>query len=226
MNDKILKRFHRETADHAMQVLHDDGLYRHLRFQQQVWRPPLARPQRSSFYWFELITVPGSLTFRGDGESFVFARDTDMFEFFRGLVGQINPGYWAEKLTSHRDGVMRYDVAIYEARVKEAFVDAVRDGEAPAGLGLAVRRELLDTWDYFTGHEDGARQALEAFEYKGFHFADTQEWNLRDYDWWFLWALHGIVWGIAQYDIAKGRQPATRRGPRPLVDVELPAVAS
>jgi hypothetical protein len=87
--------------------------------------------------------------------------------------------------------------------VKRAFVDAVRSREAPAGLGKAVRADLLDTWDYVTEYEDGARQALEAFQFEGFRFEDTQEWNLRDYDWWFLWALHGIVWGIAQYDSAK-----------------------
>jgi hypothetical protein len=201
--DTILARFQRETAHHRMTVLHDDGLYRHLHFQQYEWRPPLVRPVTSSMYWFDLITVPGALIFRGDGESFVFARDTDMFEFFRGPVGQINASYWAEKLTSHRDGVMRYDVDIYEATVKEAFVDAVRGGDAPPGLGMAVRRDLLESYDYFTGYEDGARQALDAFEFKGFRFESTYEWNLRDYDWWFLWALHGIVWGIAQYDAAK-----------------------
>jgi hypothetical protein len=188
--ESIAERFTRETAGHTMTIAHDDGLYRHLRF----------RGERS-FYWFELITAPGSLTFQGDGEGFVFRRLEDMFEFFRGC--RINPSYWAEKLVSGRGDVMRYDPAIFEAEVKRAFVDAVRSGEAPAGLGKAVRADLLDTWEFSTEYEDGARQALEAFQFEGFRFEDTCEWNLRDYDWWFLWALHGIVWGIAQYDAAK-----------------------
>lgn len=33
-----------------------------------------------------------------------------------------------------------------------------------------------------------------------FTFADSWEWQLRDFDWWFLWACHAIVTGIARYD--------------------------
>lgn len=193
----IAARFVGDTADHAMTVLHDDGLYRHLRFRSQVWRPPLLKPQTSSMYWFDLITVPGTLIFQGDGTSFVFSRIDDMFEFFRGPVGRINPQYWAEKVTSGRDQLMRYDQAIFEARVKEAFVDAVRWGGVPAGTGKALRADVLDQDIYY---EQGAREALDNFSYGGFQFGDTWEWSFEDYDWWFLWALHGIVWGIAQYD--------------------------
>lgn len=203
MRSDSAARFKRDTADHVMTVLHDDGLYRHLRFQREFWQVPYLNKQRSGMYWFEIITVPGSLTFRGDGESFVFARLADMFEFFRGPVGQINPGYWVEKLTSHRDAAMSYDRDIFERLVKQEFVAAVRDRSAPAGLGLAVRRDLLDSYDHYTSCEEGARAALSEFEYEGFRFEDSWEWNLRDYDWWFLWALHGIVWGIAQYDAVK-----------------------
>lgn len=185
------KRFARETDEHQMTVLHNDGLYRHLRFL------PASGP---SFYWFDLITVPGSLIFRGDGESFVFARTEDMFEFFRGQ--RINPQYWSEKLTSSQE-VKRYNREIFEVQVKEAFVDAVRNREAPAGLGRAVREQILDPDGLFTvgaWTEESAHRILRDFEFKGFYFSDTGEWDLRDYDWWFLWACHGIVWGIAQYD--------------------------
>lgn len=192
----IHERFVRETATHAMTVLHDAGLYRHLRFQAQEWQPPLAEPQKSPFYWFDLITAPGVLIFRGDGDSFVFARTTDMFQFFRGQ--RINPGYWAEKVTDGRDRLMTYDQSLFEARVKEEFVAAARDGGVPSGTGRALRRDVLNDEAIYCEH--GAREALDAFEYQGFRFADTWEWGFRDYDWWFLWALHGIVWGIAQYD--------------------------
>jgi len=42
-----------------------------------------------------------------------------------------------------------------------------------------------------------------SIEPDSFQFYDTHEWDLRDYAWWFLWACHGIAWGIAQYDAAK-----------------------
>jgi hypothetical protein len=57
----IAERFAKETAEHDMEIVHDDGLYRHLRFRHQG-------PNYSSWYWFDLITVPGSLIFRGDGD--------------------------------------------------------------------------------------------------------------------------------------------------------------
>lgn len=50
------ERFTKDVAGHVMTVLHDDGLYRHLRFVQ---------PDRSG-YWFEIVTWPGSLAVRGE----------------------------------------------------------------------------------------------------------------------------------------------------------------
>jgi hypothetical protein len=248
----IAKRFARDAADHAMTVLHDDGLYRHLRFQRQVWRPPLLRPLKSSTYWFDLITAPGTLIFEGDGESFVFRRLEDMFEFFRGRVGEINPGYWQEKVVSGRDGIRTYDEQIFRERVLEAFTDAAAYGGVPIGTGRALREQVFDDDYGETHYEDGARAALNRFEHDGFRFEDTWEWDFRDYDWWFLWACHAIVWGIAYYD--KGARPTMpnpaatgprrrkvrperrvisgpapqsgpgrRAGYRPIVDVELPA---
>jgi hypothetical protein len=212
----IAARFARETTNHEMTVLHDDGLYRHLRFRASWWQPPLARKQTSSMYWFDLITAPGMLLFQGDGESFQFRRIEDMFEFFRGPAGRINPGYWAEKIVDGRDRLRKYDRDLFVALVKERFVNAARSGGVPAGTGRAIRADLLDVDSYGspdTYCEEGARQALADFEHEGFRFDDTWEWDLQDYDWWFLWALHGIVWGIAQYDSAAradGRPDAAR----------------
>lgn len=206
----IAERFARDTAKHQMTVLHDDGLYRHLRF----------RAERI-FYWFDLITVPGTLIFQGDGTSFVFSRTEDMFEFFRGSAwkGQPNVSYWAEKLTSTRngrEGVKVYDEDLFRQRVTEAFVEAARSrgyrttkgriipGGVPRGTGKALREQVLDDEDGFLGFESEARRLLDQFEHDGFRFFDTWEWDFRDYDWWFLWACHAIVWGIAQYDAAKG----------------------
>lgn len=201
--DHISKRFQTETATHAMTILHDDGLYRHLRF---------APTKGPSFYWFDLITWPHNLVFRGDGESYAFSRIEDMFAFFRSGIRrdgaiEINPGYWSEKLTSTRD-VMTYDEEIFRRRVKEHVAEAILDRRAPRGITREIRYLLEDgdiTW------EGGARQELDRFEFDGFRFEDAWEWNFRDYDWWFLWACYGICWGIAQYDAQKttiGAAPA------------------
>jgi hypothetical protein len=152
----IAARFQRDTAQHEMTVLHDDGLYRHLRFAQ-------PKPA-SSAYWFDLITWPGCLTIRGDlNDSYTFSRLPDMFEFFRGPVGRINAHYWAEKLGGGRQSVQEYSEDLFRQLVVEHFVDAVRYSDAPRGLGKAVREEILNS--EFLAVEEEARQVLNSFEY-------------------------------------------------------------
>lgn len=197
------ERFARETEHHALTILHDDGLYRHVRC--------MAPSPMGSAYWFELVTVPGSLTFRGDSESYSFARLTDMFEFFRSnpdrLTHRISPDYWAEKLTSSPDAVKVYSREKFASLVAEHLKEAEK--EYPGVT--AAWAEAIEL-DYDTDYEESARPALEGFEYRPdgakpnsepFRFYDTYEWDLRDFDWWYLWACHAIVWGIAQYDQAK-----------------------
>lgn len=204
----IARRFKNETAKHEMTILLDQGLHRHLHF----------AATSGSAYWFDLVTVPGALIFQGDGESFVFRRVRDMFEFFRSnpdrKAMRINPHYWSEKLTNGRDSVKVYSSELFKQRVKEELDYARESGDRPRGLVKAVRKEILESWEI--DHEDSARRVLDEFEFyvkeddrydpdkqPDFAFSDTYEWDLKDYDWWFLWACHAIVWGIARYDTAR-----------------------
>lgn len=195
----IARRFKNETAEHKMTVAHDNGLYRHLKFRH-------TGKNYSGYYWFDLITVPGSLIFRGDGESFVFACMDDMFEFFRMSAYKVepNPTYWDEKVTSDQHSLKKFNYDLFVARVKEEFIEAARGSGVPPGTGRALL-ELAEEYD--VTYEENARQFLDDFEHEGFRFYDTHEWDFRDYDWWFLWACHAIVWGIAYYD--KGTSPST-----------------
>jgi hypothetical protein len=231
------KRFAQATAEHTMTVLHDDGPYRHVRFRQP----------RNEIGWFELITVPGSLTFRGDGETYSFARTSDMFEFFRTGVGAdgsvaVNPGYWAEKLTTSRSAVRTYSPDLFEKEVAEHLAEAESqwpgvtaawnaavEADNPAAVEEAARQALADfefgdvhrftctcgekrdfdnpidaaLWQnaHLTENRGGHRGSIE--HVTGFRFHDTWEWSFEDYDWWYLWACHAIVWGIGQYDAAQ-----------------------
>jgi len=152
---EIAARFARDTARHEMTVLHDDGLYRHLRFS--------SNSRGYGEYWFDLITWPGCLTIRGDyGDAYTFTRLRDMFEFFRGKG--INPHYWSEKLDNHRQSATEYSEAVFRQIVCELFVDAVRGGYAPRGLGKAVRADILDQ---DLQDESEARKLLEEFEFGG-----------------------------------------------------------
>jgi hypothetical protein len=205
MTQDIAKRFKRETAEHEMTVLHDDGLYRHVTFRHKG-------PNYASYYWFDLITVPGALIFQGDGDSFVFRRLRDMFAFFRGSAyqGKPNYGYWAEKLTSGRDSVMKYDQELLATHVNEVVAEYY-DSTVPEGLADEIKWKVLHE---FIGDESVDRKLVDDFRWwadpneefrypqkdPDFRFTDSWEWRCQDHDWWFQWACHGIVWGIGQYD--------------------------
>lgn len=195
-------RFARETANHQMTIVHNDGLYRHLRF---------ANPN-SSLYWFEISTTPGQLVFSGDGESFVFRLAPDMFEMFRRAAdsGDINATYWAEKIrTGNARSYSRERFERYieeQVAAAEPYYRALRDD---------VQEEIFNDAIYDVDYESGALMAVLGYTYhlsigpdaKGnrapFRFKYVHEWDLQDFDWWFLFACHGIRWGIAQYDAAK-----------------------
>lgn len=235
----IAERFARETAKHQMTVLHDDGLYRHLR---------LCNPDNSA-YWFDLITWPHNLVFRGDGETFAFSRLEDMFEFFRSGIYRdgsihINPDYWHEKLTSDRDSVMTYSQERFERLTAEQLAGA--EEAFPGVTAEWHKRTAGDLAEYNLEYQEEAFRALHEFYFgqhfkvtcscgdsekndylspliaweaqhkklpgkheiktdtvDGFHFQDIEARQIQDYDWWFLWACHGICWGIAQYDAAR-----------------------
>lgn len=189
---EIAARFARDTAKHQMTVLHDDGLYRHLRFMNP----------KNSEYWFEIVTWPGSLAMRGDaGDGYIFTRLNDMFEFFRSdRRWGINPHYWAEKLGGGRRSVKQYSEARLRQLVVERFVEDARwNGGVPAGTGKALRTWVLNE-DLSDEHQ--ARNVLEDFAHLGYEFSDLWEWDFHDYDDHFLWCCYAIAWGIAQYDAA------------------------
>lgn len=93
--DQITDQFPRDVTGHQMHVLHDQGVYRHLRFHDP----------RHGMNWFELITLPSTLVIQGDGDTlaFRFPEDTDPFEFFldTALPGpRPNVTFWRPQLTS------------------------------------------------------------------------------------------------------------------------------
>ncbi len=197
----IAVRFARETAEHEMTILHDDGLYRHVRF----------RNPKTGNMWFELITTPGTLIFQGDGDGFTFQRVPDMFEFFRGPVDYVNPRYWWEKVTDGRDRAERYYSNLMKQHLREAVAEAIREDPELAPLKDQVERELIGSYDIENEHAAVAAvmdfsfyknddDRYDPYANADFQFQDTYDWRVRDYDWWYLWACQAIVWGIRQYD--------------------------
>lgn len=176
-----------DTAGHKMEVLLDNGLYRHLKFTNNG----------SSVYRFDIHTWPGFLCVCGDMGTYVFQRLEDMFKFFRSNDAplRINPHYWAEKCQAHgNEDVERYDPDAFAARIKEWM----EDGEFSEEVKTKVREEVLSC------AEEGEYSAMKAaidFEVDGRQvFQDFWECNLKTWTFNFLWICYAIVWGIQQYD--------------------------
>ncbi|MEV4127101.1 hypothetical protein [Nocardia sp. NPDC049707] len=186
------------VGGHEMTILHEDGLYRHVRF---------GRP--GSCGWFQLVTWPGYLSITGDFESFTFARIPDMFEFFKERDGYINPGYWAEKLVAQGTKIEAVSAEKFTSAVVHDFWERRDDsiGEN-AALFRAIREDLLDQ----AGH-GFERHALDEFRHylddgTKFTFEDWWEWDLNDWSIHYLRACHAIVWGINKYQAAVAEKAA------------------
>lgn len=187
---------------HEMRVLLDQNHHRHLRFQTPG----------SSIGWFDLLTWPGRLVIAGDLDDFMFARTTDMFEFFaHDGLHRINPHYWGEKLKAPkgRESVKTYDPDRFRQLVRE-WHDGHAEGVLPHHrdeFRVAVHEQILCDEDV-DHSEDAARIALRNFAWKGHTIDDWYEWRLRDWDHGYLLSCWAIVWGIARYREHQANQPA------------------
>lgn len=197
---KIAARFARETDGHQMAVLHEDGLYRHLRFEN---------PQYGSIYRFDLITWPHGLLIRGDGPNFVFSLypTVDLLDMFRrtAKVGDINADYWAEKVLAGK--VQDWSEEKFRTWLVQ---EAAKDEARCPGLVEAVGRQILFSDEHNTEYRGTAEYALASFTHRDYRlrFPDRWEESFEDYSWEFLWACHAIRWGIAQYDAVKATPKA------------------
>src|SRR5690606_37890059 len=196
--ERIANRFPHDVASHVMTVLHDDGLYRHLRFAAPGW---IA-------YWFEIVTWPGSLTIHGDihgAYTFISGRVNDMFAFFRGDVGRINPEYWAESLPDHGKSAQEYNPKILKGLIENLLADYEPTSAVSPSADEVRQRVAEYETDGLLEQEDGARVLLRELEQDGV-LPDSWGWDLTDWRWTYLWTCHAIVWGIARYDASKRDQ--------------------
>ena len=184
-------RFVKDTKNHHMTTLRDDGLYRHLMF----------RDPESGFYWYEIVTFPGTLVINGDMGSFTFSRLEDMFVFFASGT-DINPHYWGEKIQGNTP-FKEFSADVFTRLVTEAYTD-VKDEfskDMQAEFWWNIERDILAYADY----EFEARNALADFRFASVEFADTWEWDFTEYTRSFLWNLHAIRHAIATFDTRKGQ---------------------
>lgn len=208
-----IEQFIKNTAQHNMTVIRDDGVHRHLHFRK-------PRPAGSE-YWFDLITWPGTLCIDGDMGTYVFKRIEDMFEFFRtdrdyalrnGCQLAINPSYWGEKLQSvsrFGEGFMEFSEHRFRDAVKQEFDEWVESELPSEEAKAALWQELED--NVLSCASDGHIRAVDAaLAFKSdddkleFEMRDFWEHRLEDYTFHFIWCCYAIAWGVKTYDESKG----------------------
>lgn len=200
-------QFLREVENHEMQILKDDGVYRHLVFSNKG----------SSIYRFDLITWPGNLTITGDVSTYTFNRVRDMFDFFimrkndfnlsKTKELSINPGYWGEKLLSvcKRGGYRKLDPELVENGIREEFENWVFEPDLAEELEAdQVKQEVWskvkDEVLQYKGCESDLLEAMHSFKSEyGHEFSDVHENDFKDYTHHYTWSLYAIVWGILKY---------------------------
>lgn len=193
-------RFDRDVANWTMEVLLDNGLYRHLRF----------RMPDGGFRWFDIVTWPGRLVITGDCETFVFTRLEDMFQFFRqnGDNDGINPGYWQEKIVDGRDRCKNFDWDDFRAAALAQF-DRVTIDKENQELRDRARKYLEDTIDESEPDVHGAVELIRTYAYRPGGFGtpvyfqfDHDDSSLAgdSWDFHYIWCCRAIVFAIKQYD--------------------------
>jgi hypothetical protein len=227
---KVYADFLSEVADHEMRVMHDDGVYRHLRF---------AAPG-TRMWSFDIITYPGHLVTTGDiADGYSFNREYDMIPWFLSGVGRapghINASYWAQKLTGYRD-VKVFDEATAKRSVRDEALQQLDNLIYDFDDNLAPDLDEDELAAALTALQDAAREfltaveeqvvddayeindlmrALSRFEHNGITFEDYYELSTREYDYHFLLACHAILWGLQKYraELATGEfeLPITER---------------
>jgi hypothetical protein len=194
--DKAKAEFIRDAGEHQMLIKQNDGIFRHIRFSKDG----------SSAYHFNITTWPGYLCVSGDMGCFVFARTTDMFEFFRG--DKINPGYWAEKLqaTNKHGGHQSFSFDLLKEAVAADFENWDFDSDEQKAEAW---KAITDDWDGLFYNAEGSDMQHAISEVMDWEcpitrqkFDDFWEHNLEDYTYHFMWCCNAIQWAIVQYDAA------------------------
>ena len=201
--DDTFERFKHDTENHSLEVLHDDGVYRHLKFSRGG----------SQVYRFDLVTWPGHLTICGDMGTTTFSRLPDMFEFFRfedqnGNSLSINPGYWGEKVQAGE--IKTFSNYMFAKSVREHIENCEEDEHVHA----ETKKEIEDRLT--SGFENSHEAATWLYDYdppddSNFEFTDWFDWvQMNDYTYHYIWQLFAIVWGIQQYDTFKAAEESGR----------------
>lgn len=162
--ESVRRQYQSNAGSHTMTVLHEDGLYRHLRF---------SGP--NSFYWFDIITWPKGLTINGGMGTFTLKVDED--DVLGLFLRSASPSYWQEKVygTDHAQGHYGWLSDVFEEEVRAAVDIWAADLDDDDAVLLRDRVDM-DVLAY-SYSEGGATQAISSFRFDGRGFTGWSEWE-------------------------------------------------
>ncbi|MCB5280482.1 hypothetical protein [Arthrobacter sp. ES1] len=207
---KAWASFQENSADHQLTVLHEHGLYRHIR---------MAEPGTRMWSW-DIVTWPGHLATSGDiadglnltefvtsADGLTFSREPDMIRDFFGRMRGNRPyyadgapsldfRYWAEKLQGdQRQTAKAYVHENFIRFVTETLTERREDGY-DASLTQERVDELIDEVKQLEEYEAAARDWLAAHDDE---FPDSWENDFKDYTFHFQVACYAINAAVQAY---------------------------
>lgn len=196
----MIEDFLKNIKNHDLVILKDEGLYRHIK---------LSADNTTNQY-FEIVTFPGYLIYVGDMGSYTFARQPDMFNFFRAdpkqkLVPSPNYSYWSEKCIAEdtRAGIRKFDIESFRGCVIEDTLEwfGVNAKEELSKEVLEEISPLLtpeDEWEAIAAIRD-FRSDLIRFD--AFYEHTLSRETVR-----YQWCCCAIQWAIRKYDEEKASE--------------------
>jgi hypothetical protein len=194
MIEEVYQNFLKDTKDHVLSILHDDGVYRHLK---------VSKPGTSSYH-YHIVTFPGRLVITGDMGSCIFARTYDMFEFFGS--GKINPSYWSEKLECGKDDILEFDENRFMKDVYKE-IQEFKDENDLTEDDLDILDEIISDAKIITDTGEAYRFVSDtevSMEFgPTFTFGDMWEHDFTGFTYHYIWKCYAIVHAIKLYEEVK-----------------------
>ena len=167
--------FRKNTDAHTLSVLHEDGVYRHLKMAEGD----------NNFWSWEIVTFPGSLVFRGDiGRGYIFTREWDMVPFFNTNKWGLTPyedgapvvdfAYWAEKLS---DPSSAYSFSL--SKVKEI----IKEQGTWRGWDTSYIERVLFAADWIDTEQEAQEFLRDLFQ---------DDFDVRGFDIHFIYACYAV----------------------------------
>lgn len=211
--------FIKSTEDVEIEVLLDNGIYRHLKF----------KSPSSSIVDFEICTYPDHLVISGDHGCFTFKEKGDLFNFFRRdvvLCGTpsipTHDDYWTSKVISESTivgGIHETNANVISATLDQCVKDAISEGLT--FWESAVQENYDDYDDFISSVKDELEDAISSIDVNNFEWLTLIEFESEiasglkpfselSYDCGkelthqFQYCCKAIVWGIHVFEEKKG----------------------